>query len=209
MALKRNLNKDECFGFTQEEIERAEKYLRRHKTAGAVPDAQSLKLYESFMIGCSFVEIHNQYPQYPIDQVILTAALNKWPHDRERMLSSLKDRVQSRVVKSVLEQVDFLTTLLSVVNTEHLEEMKAYIRDPDNNRRPEIRVQSIKDYKEVAETLAKLVAGSSGAGNRSAMFDALSPERAQSFMPKNQQKAKKNKDEEDVIDIHEIAALED
>jgi hypothetical protein len=161
------------------------------------------------MIGCSFVEIHNQYPQYPIDQVILTAALNKWPHDRERMLSSLKDRVQSRVVKSVLEQVDFLTTLLSVVNTEHLEEMKAYIQDPDNNKRPDIRVQSIKDYKEVAETLAKLVAGSSGAGNRSAMFDALSPERAQAFMPKNQQKTKKNKDEEDVIDIHEIAALED
>lgn len=179
MALKRNLNEDERFGLTEEEIRLAEKYLRKHKTAGAIPDAEAIKLYELYMVGCSFQDIHAQHPQYPVAKIILTASLRGWAKDREKIMGSLRDRVQAKVVKSVIEQVDFLTTMLSVVNTEHLEAMRKYILDPENNPLPQIRVQNIKEYKETVETLSKLVAGATGSNKKnSAMFDTLNPVKA-------------------------------
>ena len=176
MALKRNFTNDEKFGLTEEEIKLGEKYLRKHKTAGAVHETEAMKLYEMFMVGCSFYEIQQQYPQYEIAQVILTASLRGWVKDREKMLGSLKDRVQAKVVKSVIEQVDFLTTMLSVSNAEHLKEMQEYIRDPEGKKKPELRIESIKDYKEICEALQKLVAGAQGkTGKSSAMFETLNP----------------------------------
>lgn len=176
MALKRNFTDLEKFGLTEEEIKLGEKYLRKHKTAGAIPSPASMKLYELFMVGCSFYEIHQQYPQYDLPKIILTAALNGWTRDREKMMGSLKDRVQAKVVKSVIEQVDFLTSMLSVSNAEHLVEMQEYIRDPKGKVKPTLRIESIKEYKEIVETLQKLVAGAQGRpGKSSAMFESLNP----------------------------------
>ena len=175
MALKRNLTDRERFGLTEDEIKRAEKYLRKHKTAGVVPDAESYKLYEMYLVGCTFHEIHLQYPQYDKSQIILTASLNGWPHDREKMMGSLRDRVQAKVVKSVIEQVDFLTTMLSVTNAEHMAAMRAYIIDPQNNEKPDFKIENIKEYQQITETLQKLVAGATGKDKKtSAMFDTLS-----------------------------------
>ena len=174
MALKRHLSQDEKFGLTEEEIKISEKFLRKNKTAGAVADSESMKLYELFMLGYSFNDIQQQYPQYLVAQIILTAALRGWSKDRDKMMGSLRDRIQAKVVKSIIEQVDFLTTMLSVTNVQHMDVMRKYILDPANNPIPAINVQNIKEYKEVAETLHKLVAGvSPGSGKKSAMMNAL------------------------------------
>lgn len=202
MALKRHFTDEEKHGLTKEEIKIGEKYLRKFKTAGAIPEAESMKLYELFMVGCSFYEIHQQYPQYPVDKIVLTAALRKWMHDREKMMGSLRDRVQAKVVKSVIEQVDFLTTMLSVTNAEHLGEMKKYVQDPENNVKPDIRVQNIKEYKEVVETLYKLVAGasSSGAKNKaSPMFGALDPATKTKKLPETESPSKSEDDVASII----------
>lgn len=192
MALKRHFNDSEKFGLTQEEIKLGERYLRKYKTAGAIPDIEAIKLYELVMVGCSFQEISTQFPQYPIAKIVLTCALKGWMRDREKMLGSLRDRVQAKVVKSVIEQVDFLTTMLSVVNAEHMEVMRKFVLDPTNNPAPQIRVQNIKDYKETVETLQKLVAGATGANKKSSpMFDTLNS-------PKSI--GKKHRDEEDEED---------
>ena len=183
MALKRSFSEQERYGLTEEEVKLGEKFLRKYKTAGAISEMESMKLYEMYMVGCSFFEIHQQFSQHPLDQIILTAALKGWPRDRDKMMGSLRDRVQAKVVKSVIEQVDFLTTMLSVANAEHMEVMKKYVIDPENNAAPDIRVQNIKEYKEVVETLHKLVAGATGAqknSKSSAMFDSLEPKTANS-----------------------------
>ena len=124
MALKRSLNDEERFGLTEEEIKQAEKFLRKNKTAGIVPDIEAIKLYELLMVGCSFGEIQQQHPQYSLPKIILTASLKGWLRDRDKMMGSLRDRVQAKVVKSVIEQVDFLTTMLSVVNAELMDAMR-------------------------------------------------------------------------------------
>ena len=174
MALKKYFTDEEKFGLTKEETIQGEKYLRKHKTAGAVKEPESYKLYEMFMLGCSFYEIHTQYPQYPVAQIILTAALKQWAADREKMMGSLQDMVQAKVVRAVMEQVELLTTMLSVTNAEHLASMKKYIADPENTEAPSLKIESIKDYKEVADTLQKLVAGAQGRNQKaSPMFETM------------------------------------
>jgi len=200
VALKRHLSQDERLGLTEEEIKIGEKFLRKNKTAGAVADSESMKLYELFMLGYSFNDIQQQYPQYPVAQIILTASLRGWCRDREKMNGSLRDRIQAKVVRSIIEQVDFLTTMLSVTNVQHMDAMRKYILDPANNPIPAIIVQNIKEYKEVAETLHKLVAGVSPGSNskKSAMMDALATP------PKTQRSEDNKKQQVQVLDIREL-----
>jgi hypothetical protein len=197
MALKRRFNDNEKIGMSQREIEIGEKYLRKNKTAAAIEEVASLKLYEMFLIGSSFHELNQQFPQYELGQIIMTAAIRKWGQDREKMQSSLRDRVKAKVVKSVIEQVDFLTSMLSVTTVEHINDMKNYMLDPDNNPKPQLRIKTIKEYKEVTDTLGKIVQGATpNAKNNSAspMFDALAPQPPL-------KKLKDNKDDDDDIDL--------
>lgn len=205
MALKRQFNDDEKVGLTQQEIEVGEKYLRKNKTAGALSQIESLKVYELYMVGCSFNEIHQQFPQYELGQIILTAALQKWGADREKMHSTLRDRVKAKVIKSVIEQTDFLTSMLSVASAEHMSAMRDYILDPASNPKPPMRIKSIKEYKEVTDTLAKIVQGATPSARdnkHSPMFDALAPQ---------QQKIEDNtnsKKDDGTIDIDALLAEE-
>jgi hypothetical protein len=150
----------------------------------------------------TFFELsRKQFPQYPIGQIALTAALRGWVKDRDRMMHTLQDRVRAKVVKSVLDQVDFLTQMMAVANAEHLEAMIKYVQDPLNNPKPPLRVTNIKEYKDVAETLYKIVAGATGGGvgkdkQKSPMFDALTAK------PQGQL----DEPEEDDLDITKLAA---
>lgn len=202
MALKRYFSEEEKFGLTAQEIEAGEKYLRKNKTAGAIPQLEAVKVYELYIIGCSFAEIQHQFPQYDMGQIVLTAALQKWASDRERMHSTLRDRVKAKVVKSVIEQTDFLTAMLSVASAEHLKQMRDYILDP-NAPKPSLRITSIKDYKEITETLAKIVQGATpnAKDNKmSPMFDALAPK---------EQKAPTVAPKEEEIDLDSLLDQED
>jgi hypothetical protein len=189
VALKKKLTDNEKYGLSEEEIKLATKWLRKHKTAGALDDLNAAKLYEMYLLGDSLGKIGQQFQQFPIGQIMLTAALRGWAKDRDKMMHTLQDRVRAKVVKSVLEQVDFLTSMMSVANAEHLSSMMKYSQDPLNNPKPAMRIESIKEYKDVAETLYKIVAGATsggGGGNKergkSPMFDALTP-----AQPKNKE----------------------
>ena len=197
MALKTCFTDEEKIGLTQEEIKIGEKYLRKHKTAGALEETEALKLYELYIIGTSFHHMSKQFPQYDVGQMILTAALRKWGMDRDKMQTTLRDRVQARVVRSVIDQVDFLTSMLEVSSTEHLEAMRDYILDPANNPKPSLRIGSIKEYKDIMEALQKLVAGAAGSNSKSSpMFDTLtSPQKKKQI---------ENREREDVIDMDDI-----
>jgi hypothetical protein len=125
-------------------------------------------------------------------QIVLTAALRGWTKDRDKMMHTLQDRVRAKVVKSVLEQVDFLTAMMSVANAEHMEDMIRYVQDPLKAPKPAMRIENIKEYKDVAETLYKIVAGATPGGSKdkpkSPMFDALSPPRKAEVIEDNSSK---------------------
>jgi len=201
MALKRSFSDEEKIGLSSQEIEIGEKYLRKHKTAGAIDTVPALRLYEMYLIGSSFHEIEQQFPQYELPQIILTAALNRWGSDRDKMQGTLRDRVRAKVVKSVIDQVDFLTSMLGVASAEHIKQMRSYTLDPTSEPTPSLRIKSIKDYKEVTETLAKIVQGATPNArnnNVSPMFDALSPS-----VPAKPE-VEKSEEDDGIIDLDEI-----
>jgi hypothetical protein len=117
------------------------------------------------------------------------------------MMGSLRDRVQAKVVKSVIEQVDFLTTMLSVTNAEHLDDMRKYIMDPVNNPKPELRIKGLKDYKETVETLYKIVAGATpgSTAKSSPLFGALSPNPGNKHLPPKDQEQEAEEDAASII----------
>jgi hypothetical protein len=202
MALKKRLTEEEKYGLSEEEIKLAEKYLRKHKTAGALQDLEAAKLFELYLLGESLPKIAQQFSQYPLGKIALTAALRGWAYDRDKMMHTLQDRVKAKVVKSVLEQVDFLTAMMSVVNAEHLDSMMRYCKDPSNSPKPEMRVTNIKEYKDVVETLYKIVAGATPSGDKnkkSPMFDALTPPQ-----PKKQEEIENETKELSILDVEPI-----
>lgn len=207
MALKKRLTEQERHGLSEEEIKLAEKYLRKNKTAGALKELEAAKLFELYLLGESLTKISQQFPQYPLGQIALTAALRGWAYDRDKMLHTLQDRVRAKVVKSVLEQVDFLTAMMSVANAEHLEKMVKYCQDPINQPKPDMRVTNIKEYKDVAETLYKIVAGATPSGSskdkKSPMFDALTPAHKKEELKKPEETKELNILDAEDVDVEE------
>jgi hypothetical protein len=200
MGLKTNLTDEERYGLSEEEIKLATRWLRAHKTAGVIPDLEAAKLFELFLLGEPLIKLAQSFPQYPLGQIAFTAAYKCWPADRDRMLSTLKDRVQAKVVKSVLDQVDFLTSMMAVANAEHLDAMAKYIKDPVHTPKPSLRITSIKDYKDITDTLLKIVTGATSGGSdnkggkSSPMIAALSSHNDRRALP-----APKNEVEEVTI----------
>lgn len=205
--LKKRLSDEEAIGLSPDERRLADKYVRKFKTAGALKGYEAIMVCELFMLGSSVNEIHYQYPAFTPGQIALTIGLNKWGKDREKVASSIRERVKAKVVKSVIEQVDVLTTMLSVSAKQHLEKMKMYIADPKNNPMPDMRIETIKEYKEVSESLMKLVQGTTSNGGKPAPILA-------SFLPQEQKQEKIEKPEEkkeisfDDIEAEVVEAVE-
>lgn len=170
MALKRCLNDDEKIGLTEEEVKLAEKWLRKHKTAGAIKDPEAMQIYDMLLLGATVLEIHAAFPRWPVGQIALTIALRKWMQQRDTVIHSVKTSASTRLAKSVLDSVNFLTSMLAVANAEHLLEMQNYIRDPENNPKPALRVKSLKEYKEILDSLQKLVTSGT---NKPSLMDSV------------------------------------
>ena len=181
MGLKRYLNDDEKFGLNGEEIKLAEKWLKKYKTAGAIQNPEAMKIYEMLLLGSTVMEVHANFPQWPIGQIALTIALRKWMTEREKMVNSVSSTATARMAKSVVDSVNFLTSMLAVANTEHLMQMQKYIKDPTNEPKPDLRIGTLKEYKEILDSLQKLVVGGNG-GKKSLLESITNPDRPQTYM---------------------------
>ena len=154
--LKKKLNATERYGLTHDQVKVAEIYLKHHKAQGILNDQEAIPLYEMFLLGYSFEEIHKNYAQFSLGRIVLTAALNSWVKDREKLAGSVMDRIKSRIIRSTVEQVEYLSNMLAVANAESKDEVSAYLADPKNTPAPTMRIKNFKEYKDVVETLAKV-----------------------------------------------------
>ncbi len=154
--LKKRLNAEERYGLNFDQIREAEKYLKQHKTAGAMGKQEAMPLYELFLLGYSLEDLGRRFPQYSLGKIALTAALNGWVKDREKLANSVYDRIRARIVRSTVEQVEFLTDMVSISTTENMEEMRKYLHDPSKSPPPSMRIKSLKEYQQVIEMLAKV-----------------------------------------------------
>jgi len=113
-------------------------------------------MLEAFLVGYSIDEVADRYPHADRQKLIYTAAVNGWAKKRQEVAASIYDRVRAKLVRSVVEQVDHMTDLLSVASTESKAQIAAYLQDPVANPPPQNRIRSMKEYKDAIESLMKL-----------------------------------------------------
>lgn len=166
--LKKRLSAEEKYGLTGDQIVEAEKYLRQYKTAGAINKQEAIPIYEMYLLGYSFDELAAKFPKYSRSKITLTAALHGWAKDRDKLASSIYDRIKTRIVRSTVEQVEFLTDMISVSSVENSEEMRKYLEDPKKNPLPAMRIKSFKEYQQVIEMLSKVTESVRSFSNASA-----------------------------------------
>lgn len=194
------LNVEESYGLSFEEIKEAERYLRDHKTIGVMNKTEAMPMYELFLLGYPFNEIYQKFPQIPMGKLLLTAARDNWVKDRERLAVSVADRIKARIFRSTVEQVEFLTDMVSVATNESTEEMRKYIQDPKNNPVPNMRIKNIKEYQQVLEMITSVA--------ESIKVMAEPQERKPIQVKATRQKLVSDKTEEQVL-LAELANSED
>lgn len=154
--MAKKLKAEERYGLTNDQILAAQRFLKRGDGTGPIPQQESVPLYEMFMLDYSLEDIAAKFPQFNYDRVVYTAAVGNWIKDRERLASTIHDRIKARVVRSTVEQVEFLTDMIAVSSKETAEEVRKYLQNPNTNPPPQMRIKSFKDYQQVVEMLLKV-----------------------------------------------------
>lgn len=154
--MAKRLKSEEKYGLTNEQVAAAERFLKRKPDAAPINQQDAASLYEMFMLDYTLEDIAAKFNQHEYGHVVYTAAVNSWIKDRERMAATIYDRIKSRVVRSTVEQVEFLTDMIAVSSKESAEEVKKYLQNPMANPPPQMRIKSFKDYQQVVEMLLKV-----------------------------------------------------
>jgi hypothetical protein len=153
--LKKKLSSEERKGLEALHVRQAEDYLSLHGNV-LLNELEASAPLEAFLVGYSIEEVSDRYPEINKSKLIATAAIGRWYSKRQEIASSIYDRVKAKLIRSVVEQVDYMTDLLSVASTEGKETISAYLKDPLNNPPPANRIRSIKEYKDAIDSLTKL-----------------------------------------------------
>lgn len=152
---RKRLSSEEREGLDQKALKLADAYFHSNGDSPFL-DIEVTSALEAFLVGYSIHEVADRYPNLDRAKLFYTAAVQRWHHKRQEVASSIYDRVRAKLIRSVVEQVDFMTDMLSVASIESKETMAAYIKDPVNNQPPANRIRSLKDYKSAIDSLTQL-----------------------------------------------------
>ncbi len=183
--IKSKWDEEERRGLTQEEIRISELWLVDHRLHTRVSKVDSLPMYELYLKGTTLKELSKKFPNHDYERIILAAVLDDWFSERESAMDVVKKAVTEKVVTSMVNQVNILTSMVEIAGKEWQEEMDKYLENPQLNPKPSVRINSLKDLAQVQEMMGKAVATSTPV-----VKQAPKPEAATS--PSKPSKAKAN-----------------
>jgi hypothetical protein len=139
-------------GWTKKELE----VLAATEESGARPIAASLvtQLFSLFLEGYSCLEISKQNKGLSEGDLLYCRKKYNWDSQRDEYAVNLTKQVVQKMAKQKLESVEFLTNMLSVIHKEHRDVMLKYLQTGNIDDLP--KIGSLRTYKEVIETLAKI-----------------------------------------------------
>lgn len=186
---KKKLSSEQKHGLTGEQIAEIERYLRQPTASGAIDKQEASPIYELFLIGYSTEELAARFPQYSKSRILYTAAAGGWVKDKERLASSIYDRIRARIIRSTVEQVEFLTDMITVSSVENADEIRKFLDDPKNNPLPNMRIKNFKEYQQVIDTLAKVTDSVRSLTNPNAQQEArvVKTKSTKKLMPKSEE----------------------
>jgi hypothetical protein len=185
---KKKLSSEEREGLDSSLIRKIEIFYQTHGDS-PYPSHEVASALEAFLIGYSLQEVADRYPNFNFEKLAYTAAVNRWHLKRQEIVSSIYDRVKAKLVRSVVEQVDYMTDMLAVASTEARGSMSAYLKDPVNTPPPANRIRSLKEYKSAIDSLTQLTE----------YVSKLGPSRSSSSESKKSSRAKVPTDGADIL----------
>lgn len=125
------------------------------------------QLFELFLNGLSLVDIVKANRGVQLGAVVRAAIEGNWWERRDEYRDSLLNHVRDRVVQTQNESIVFVTHLLAAANKRYGEKIIRYLQTGDEKELGELAVDSIDQYRKVAELLLKLTGqeGSKGGGD--------------------------------------------
>lgn len=148
------------------------------------------QFYALFLHGKSCEEIADLNKGFPLGAIVKCRVEGDWDKKLDEYRESLFTGVRTRLEQVELESVSFLTDLLSAVHKQQGGKLKKYIQTGDEGELGDMRITSIKNYKEVLELLIK----------------ATGQDRQQTIEHRHQISASSNKEEGRTIDITNLAS---
>ncbi len=155
--IKSKWDEEERRGLTQEEIRISELWLVDHRLHTRVSKVDSLPMYELYLKGTTLKELSRKYPQFEYERIILAAVLDDWFSERESAMDVVKKAVTEKVVTSMVNQVNLLSSMVEIAGKEWQEEMDKYLENPQLNPKPSVRINNLKDLAQVQEMMGKAV----------------------------------------------------
>ena len=116
----------------------------------------SLRLFELFVQGTQCSEIARLNPGFSQGMVLRARVEHLWDARRDSHLSELYTHTSERLRQIAMESVNFLGDLLAATHKLHGDKLKRFIQTGDDSALEGMEVGSIKQYKDVIETLGKI-----------------------------------------------------
>jgi len=138
--------------WTSKELE----VLQDYEQKGVRPLAPSLagQMFNLFLEGYSCADIAKLNKGLTEGDILFARKKYNWDSERDNYMIQIKNQVAQKVLKQKMESVEFLTNMLSVIHKEHKDVMLRFLQTGNVEDLP--KIGSLRTYKEIIETLAKI-----------------------------------------------------
>jgi len=114
----------------------------------------SSQMYNLFLEGYTCAIIAKLNKGFSEGDVLYCRQKFKWDDQRDEYALQLTNQVQQKVIKQKLESIEYLTNILSVIHKAERDTTLKFLQTGNTDDLPNIG--SLKTYKDVIETLAKI-----------------------------------------------------
>ncbi len=139
---------------TKEEA-RAYRIYMAKKDPPLAPQIQA-QLFNLYLNGASCEEIQRLNPNLSLGMIVRARVEGLWDDQRQRYLDSLFSAVRERVQQVQMESVMLTADMLAAANKMFGDKLKKYIQTDDPRELGELRIDSLKQYRDAVELLMKL-----------------------------------------------------
>lgn len=138
------LNKNELFAL--------EKYQGKPSLAVSI----QVQFFELFLNGMSCEEIYRLNSRFAFGAIVRARIEGQWDMRKDAIVAHALDTVRQRVEQTQIAAINFNADLLAAAHKQFGDKFKKYIQTGDEAELGEIRIESLKQYKDAIEMWLKL-----------------------------------------------------
>jgi hypothetical protein len=139
-----------------------------------IPLKSALNMYELFLNSYDCEEIHRlNGGKFSLGQVVDARIRYEWDKRKELQLQSLYGNIEQKVMQVKNQAVSYVADLLAAAHRLHGDKIKQFIQTGNLEDLGDLKITSIKDYREIINLLAVLTQSAEEAKKASAPVKAV------------------------------------